>query len=759
MRCLASVLPLLAAVALAADTSSESNPVRQYPHGAQLTGEIIVKLREVSGAGNTAQAQARAGQQRITALAARAGLTLQGSRPITELLHVVQLRQPVDEALARLRADAEVEYAEADQRRYAHAVPDDPLYASEQWYLQPPDPASTLAAIDAQTAWTITTGSASLVIADLDTGVRYDHPDLLDVPSGGRLLPGYCFISDAFVNNGGECRGAAVSEVEGSDPGDWVTQADLSQSECHSAQVAESSWHGTRTASLMGAISNNALGIAGVTWQAQILPVRVLGKCGGSDSDIASAMLWAAGIPVAGVPANPTPAKVINMSLGGSGSCSQTYQDVISQLASRGVLVVVSVGNQGGLVDAPGNCPGVASVAGLKQSGTKVSYSNLGPEVALGAPAGNCANTTITASTPCLYPITSATNAGTATPAPYTNPPAGSAFTDQVSNLNLGTSFSAPLVSGIGALMASVNRSLGSCQLIARLKEGSVAFPQSATGEASQPPACHVPAGPDDVQMSECICTRDGQTCGAGMANAPGAIKAALRPAAAIIAPRSYSASQITLMGSQSTAASGKTITSYQWSHVNGEPVSIQAATTPTATVMVPSCGVSTLRLTVTDSAGGVDSADVVVTPTAATVLPPAAPNSTGSCAPVAELGICPAMASVPAGGGSDPFTADVASMSNTTVTWEVNGVVGGDATVGTISATGLYTPPARVPAPATVTITAVSSADSTVSAAAQVTITPPSSGGGGAMDWRTLVAAALILALTHRRRMQRYGA
>src|SRR5215472_10487785 len=104
-------------------------------------------------------------------------------------------------------------------------------------------------------------------------------------------------------------------------------------------------------------------------------------------------MLWAGGVAVSGAAANPNPARIINMSLGGTGSCLANYIEAIGQLAAAGVLVVVSAGNEGGPVDTPANCPGVAAVAGLRQAGTKVGYSSLGPEIALGAPAGNCVDT------------------------------------------------------------------------------------------------------------------------------------------------------------------------------------------------------------------------------------------------------------------------------------------------------------------------------------------------------------------------------
>src|SRR5438067_10104649 len=177
---------------------------------------------------------------------------------------------------------------------------------------------------------------------------------------------------------------------DASDPGDWVVQADLSKPECNGGTTSNSSWHGTRVSGILGAVSNNGVGIAGMTWSAWLLPVRVLGKCGGTDLDIIAGMRWAAGIPVSGAPNNPYPARIENLSLGATSTCPQAYIDVINELAAKGVLVVASAGNEGGPVDAPANCPGVAAVAGLRHAGTKVGYSSLGPEVALSSPAGNC---------------------------------------------------------------------------------------------------------------------------------------------------------------------------------------------------------------------------------------------------------------------------------------------------------------------------------------------------------------------------------
>src|SRR5213082_342154 len=341
MRWLAWMM-LMAAVLGAASLNDELNPVRTHPHGAADTAveRLIIKLREAAGATaviaaavTPEQAQIEAGRQRVALLAGRHGLMLKSTRPITARMHVVHLEpalagESVATTLEALRADPEVEYAEVDQRRYAHATPNDSLFLTQQWYLQ--NSATTPSAIDAVTAWDTTKGSTGLVIADLDTGVRFEHPDLQWAGSGGRLLPGYCFISDAFTANGGNCPGP-----DASDPGDWVASADLSKPECTGVTSAQNSyWHGTRTAGLLGAITDNNTGIAGMTWNAWLLPVRVLGKCGGFDSDIAAAMLWAAGIAVSGAPANTYPAKIINMSLGATGSCTQTEMDAINQVTA-----------------------------------------------------------------------------------------------------------------------------------------------------------------------------------------------------------------------------------------------------------------------------------------------------------------------------------------------------------------------------------------------------------------------------------------
>jgi hypothetical protein len=418
-------------------------------------------------------------------------------------------------------------------------------------------------------------------------------------------------------------------------------------------------------------------------------------------------MRWAAGLHVNGVADNTHPAQIINMSLGGSGACTSAEQTVINEVVAAGVTVVVSAGNEGGPVDSPANCVGVAGIAGIRNVGTKVGFSSLGPEVALASPGGNCVNATGA----CLFSIDTSFNNGTTTPG--TN-----GYTDQL-NPNLGTSFSAPIVAGIAGLMTSVNANLKPAQLIARLKEGAKTFPVSSDTTV---PMCHVPTSATDLQAAECNCTT--LTCGAGMANAPGALKAALRPIAAVAVPATASAGQnVMLAGTGSAAACNHTIVSYAWTNVGGSTNPIQNANTATATVVAPATGNFTVRLTVTDDAGHTDTADVLVSAMSATTTAPANASS-GKCPAPVTVSITPASATVQAG-AMQTFMATVANTSNTAVTWSVNGTAGGGTAVGMISTAGVYTAPATVPTPATVTIKGTSTADTTKSASATVTIAP----------------------------------
>jgi len=514
------VIALAASVLLAAAPAASA--LTQTAEVVADSARVIVKLRPdaaQAAASTTLAARARAVGQ-------RAGVTLvPGAAIDADTLVVTGAGIDATGLASQLAAQGDVEYAVPDRRRRILAAPADPLYpngvgglgpASGQWYLRP-NAGDVKSSIDAEAAWAVTTGSSAIVVAVLDTGVRFDHPDNRSIAFGGNLLPGYDMISDVAVANDGDGR-----DADAADPGDWLTAAEVTQRssefyQCASGAVA-SSWHGSQTSGLIAATTDNGLGMASVGRNVRVVPVRVIGKCGGFDSDILAGMRWAAGLAVPGIPTNPYPARVLNMSLGGEGSCEASYVDVMNQLTAAGVLVVASAGNEAGrALGAPANCPGVVAVAGLRHAGTKVGFSNLGPEVAVSAPGGNCVN--VTAGAPCLYPILSTTNAGSTVPTT-------AAYTDSY-DYAVGTSFAAPLVAGTAALVLSARPELVPSQVAQILKATARPFPTTGGTDASVV-ACTAPqydARGQAIDQLECYCTTS--TCGAGMLDAGAALQAA----------------------------------------------------------------------------------------------------------------------------------------------------------------------------------------------------------------------------------------
>lgn len=575
----------------------------EFRHITAATDQVIVKWRAAKPALTTVSS-------RIEKLSSASGLQMQHKGRITADTDVLKLERPLDDGelaavLTQLRANPEVEYAVANQRRWAHALPSDPLF-TQQWYLQSAEASATRA----EQAWDITVGSNTTVVAVLDTGVRFEHPDLgLDM-AGGKLLGGYDFVSDPIIANDGD-----GADADASDPGDWVSTADRQLPSFANCMENPSSWHGTRVSSLIGALTNEAQGMAGKGWSTVLLPVRALGKCGGLDSDIIMAMRWAAGLSVPGIPANTHPAKIINMSLGAAGACSAAYQSTVNEITSRGILIIASAGNEGGPIETPANCSGVLAVTGLRHAGTKVGYSSLGPQAAIGAPAGNCVNAV---GQPCLFSILAATDSGTTAPLSPT-------WTDQI-NYNTGTSFSAPLVSGAAALMHSVNAQLAPANYITLIRESALPF---ATTSTTTTTVCHVPTGATDIQQTECICTT--QTCGAGMLDTHAAVLASQRPFAIARASGTISAgTDVTIDGRGSFAANNRNVTSYQWNALNvtGATPAFASPTQALTTLQVSGSSQFTLRLTVTDDQGAQDTADVsVATPAAPTTPPSPAPQ------------------------------------------------------------------------------------------------------------------------------------
>jgi serine protease len=810
----AALFLMSAAAAIRAAALPEYNPAVREPVSigpqadrlivgfrATPANTVVRHIRTSGGHGRTlAVSQASTTLADAMSLARRAHLDLRRARQLTPSMHVLYLRKTlygadVDAALTALRGDPAVKFADPDQRRYPLTLPDDPLFypsanASGQWFMLTPSaltPTSDAAATDAVSAWSITTGSTGIVIADVDTGVRFEHPDLRRAGFGGRLLPGYDFVSEDLNPTTGAALGTYLIANDGdgwdpdpSDPGDWIDAADQTNLlfPASSCPIADSSWHGTRVMGLLGALTNNDVGVAGMTWSAFLLPIRALGKCGGYDSDIIAGMQWAVGMSATGVPDNPYPADLINLSVGAAGSCPSAYADAVATLASMGVLIVASAGNASGPVDAPGNCAGVLGVAGLRNVGTKVGYSSFGPQVGISAPAGNCVNS----SGACLRSIDTTTNSGLTVPAQ-------SIYTNEL-NPNLGTSFAAPIVTGIAALMRSVNLNLMPAQLVARLQASASPFPQPAGL-----PVC--PALATDGS-GQCACPNDSSECGAGMVNARQAVIEAERPIAAVIVPGGTAAgSTAVLDASGSVAACGKTIASYAWAASGG--VTLESGAASSHVTVVPT-GTGSLTLTVTDDTGAVDTATLTVSSTGVISKAAATPSTAGTAAAACPtpMTVAPAPPTVsesfePASvaensnatliltfGNTNAFaltqsslthtlpanltiaTSSVASAVATTTTCggaqisltsTVNGITLADANIPAegscqilvpvhSAVAGTYTD--AVSAQALVTGPAGPNAQS---ASATLTVTAPSGGGGALGWWDSLPAAGLLLA------------
>ncbi len=305
-------------------------------------------------------------------------------------------------------------------------------------------------------AWDSADGTG-VTVAVIDTG-RTTHSDL-----DGNTVAGYDFISSTSDARDGNGR-----DSDPADEGDWNS----TDNECYQGSRAHnSSWHGTHVAGTIAAVSNNTKGVAGVAPKAKLQHVRVLGKCGGSLADISEAIVWASGGTVSGVPANTTPAKVVNMSLGGSGSCSATYQNAINGAVGRGTTVVVAAGNDAKDASGyqPASCSNVVVVAGLDRSGNRADFnssgtygSNYGTAVDIAAPGGETWSSSGNG-------ILSTLNAGSTTPGSESY-----AFYQ-------GTSMATPHVAGLAALMLS-KKSLTPSEVESTLTQNVRAIPGSCSG-------------------------------------------------------------------------------------------------------------------------------------------------------------------------------------------------------------------------------------------------------------------------------------
>ena len=426
---------------------------------ADTTDRMIIKYRGASEAVvradrafETARALPSAELATHVETAQRSGLALgvqmQLLRQMGTGAHVFRLDRRMSPAemerlTTRLRADnPAIEYAEPDRRLRALLTPNDSSYSS-QWDLY-----DATGGIRAPAAWDRATGSG-VVVAVIDTGIR-PHADL-----AGQTVSGYDMIIDTAVSNDGNAR-----DSDPSDPGDWVAAG-----ECGTGQAAEnSSWHGTHVAGTIAAATNNGQGVAGIAFGAKVQAVRALGKCGGYTSDIADGITWASGGSVGGTTANATPAKVLNLSLGGGGACDNTTQSAVNGARARGSVVVVAAGNSAANAAnfSPASCSGVIAVAATDRNGARAYYSNFGAVVALAAPGGDMRANAASG-------ILSTLNSGTTTPAG-----------DTLAYYQ-GTSMASPHVAGVAALMFSVKPSATPDEIGNALKSSARAFPGSCS--------------------------------------------------------------------------------------------------------------------------------------------------------------------------------------------------------------------------------------------------------------------------------------
>ena len=326
-----------------------------YTPGAEERLDTDSALAQADDAAGVVQADAQ-----VIARTVDDAAVIQLDRRLTE--------EQVQQYAADMEADPTVSSVEVDELRTISQS--DPRTA-EQWHYN-----ESTGGIGLDDALGVSTGSGATV-AVIDTGI-VAHPDL-----DSQVVGGYDFISDTFVSRDGNGR-----DGDFADEGDWNPVAN----ECFpGSRSGDSSWHGSHVAGTVAAVSGNGEGGQGVAPDADIVVARALGRCGGFDSDIAAAIVWSAGGSVTGLPANPNPADVINMSLGGGApSCPSSYQSAIDQARSLGAIVVVAAGNesQDAQNATPANCDGVITVASTNRSGARSSFSNFGSIVELAGPGG-----------------------------------------------------------------------------------------------------------------------------------------------------------------------------------------------------------------------------------------------------------------------------------------------------------------------------------------------------------------------------------
>jgi serine protease len=267
--------------------------------------------------------------------------------------------------LKTLQALSQTEHVSLNFIRKALLTPSDTLF-KDQWHYNN---------MNLTQAWDITTGipeSGNIIVAVIDTGIFSNHKDLIN-----QLVDGYDFISDS-LNSKDNDSASSLSDIDANpeDPGDGT-------------DISSSSWHGTHVAGIIAAETNNEYGIAGVSWGAKIMPLRVLGTFGGTSYDIMQAVRYAAGIENDSGSIPSQSADIINLSLGGPGS-SPAEQALFSEIHDLGIIVVAAAGNESSSqLFYPASYNDVISVSALDLNSNLAPYSNFGTAIDIAAPGGD----------------------------------------------------------------------------------------------------------------------------------------------------------------------------------------------------------------------------------------------------------------------------------------------------------------------------------------------------------------------------------
>jgi serine protease len=710
----ASVAALVSAIAGGAP-AAQSVPAKKIgnaavhaaPAGEEMVSRLIVKHR----ARRSDKLDSALKATDTSGLAISSALQMSILRPMSGGAHVIKLDQPVTltEARAiaeRLKRDSEIELAEPDQimRPMAAVNPSDPAYTTHQWHYKPPLPGN-LGGANLPEAWGLnqdvlgSVGTASIRVAVLDTGYR-QHEDF--GPSPGNILPGYDFISNTTLSNDNDGR-----DPDAKDTGDY----------CSTDDKPKSSWHGTHVVGTIGAAMNNTInpGVdkphgTGIAPKTSILPVRVIGRCGGLTSDIVDGMRWAAGIAVPGAPANENPAQVLNMSLGGSGACSASFQSAVNDITGAEKSIVVAAGNDGAIgISQPANCNGVIAVTAHAVDGDNAVYSNIGMQATISAPGGGCGFMS-TGCSPLVSPnglgIYSLSNTGSNAPE-----------TDSY-GVKQGTSMATPHVSGVIALMLALKPTLTPAQIKSYLQSSARPHPAGTT------------------------CTQSQYTglCGEGLLDGFQAVSKANDHAPIVSLANAYQVvapNESVWLSSTATPAPrvepARTIDSYEWTQQSGASVgAINGRDSANASFSAPMNGTYTFRLTVTDNEGKTGSATATVRVNSPPVLTPV-PDQT-----------------VPAG-STVTFVVGATDAEGDAVSFSAETLPHADATLN--PTTGAFSWPNAMPGTYALRYRANDRDSVSPIGTVNITVTGGGSGGGGSLDAGYLAGLAFLAAVLRVRR------